>query len=57
MALLLCALALFAYRLAVVENQRYAMQVGRCAPKDWRCLEHVQTRTSWLWHVYYGLGG
>lgn len=51
---------LLAAALARVENQRYAMQLGMC--KDipgWnhKCLDAVETRTSWLWHLYYGITG
>jgi hypothetical protein len=43
-----------------VENQRYALAVGMCRDSasgvaDWKCLRSVQTRTSWLWHLYYAL--
>jgi hypothetical protein len=49
-----------------VENQRYAMQIGMCEDKvlyekvqqigwDYACLSKVETRTSWLWHLFYGL--
>jgi hypothetical protein len=51
--------AFLADRVVRIENQRYALQVGVCkldpgnpAP-GWRCLDDVQTRTSWLWHLYY----
>ena len=59
-AVLLAALAFTSYRLTIVENQRYALLVGMCStgsepPIDAKCLMNVQTRTSWLWHLYYGL--
>lgn len=44
-----------------VENQRYALTVGMCAPRpphpvpDMECLEHVETRTDWWWHLYYAM--
>ena len=42
-----------------VENQRYAMQIGMCKDVvggwDYSCLSKVETRTSWLWHIYYAL--
>jgi hypothetical protein len=49
-----------------LENQRYAMQVGLCEDKvlsiktqqvvwDNACLERVETRTNWLWHLFYAL--
>ena len=44
-----------------VENERYAMQVGMCKHAllgwDYGCLSKVETRTSWLWHLYYALKG
>jgi hypothetical protein len=49
-----------------VENQRYAMQVGMCEDKvllekvqqigwDYACLSKVETRTNWMWHLFYAL--
>ena len=49
-----------------VENQRYAMSIGMCEDKvllaatqqtswDYACLSKVETRTSWLWHLFYAL--
>lgn len=44
-----------------VENQRYAMFTGMCQvdhanPKPfWDCLERVETRTGWWWHLFYAL--
>ena len=42
-----------------VENQPYAMQVGMCKDAlvgwDYSCLSKVETRTRWLWHIYYVL--
>ena len=42
-----------------VENQRYALQVGMCRDAlgmtDFNCLETVQTRTGWWWHLFYAL--
>ena len=59
--LLLLALLFIADRLVRIENQRYALFVGMCPvtptdpAKQWDCLSKVQTRTSWLGHLYYGL--
>jgi len=38
------------------ENQRYALYIGLCesGPKQ-TCLQSVETRTHWWWHLYYGL--
>lgn len=59
---LLAALLLWACAALVkVENQRYALQVGMCATSiapalpDPQCLETVQTRTGWWWHLFYAL--
>jgi hypothetical protein len=57
---LLVALGFMAHQLAVVENQRYALALGMCTSEtlpgpDFRCLSTVQTRTSWLWNLYYGV--
>lgn len=45
-----------------VENQRYALFVGMCRYAEWpagpydiKCLERVQTRTGWYWHLFYAL--
>ena len=50
-------------RLVRAENQRYALSIGMCAEgpmqaaglPDLKCLSTVQTRTSWVWHLWYGL--
>lgn len=44
-----------------VENQRYAQVIGMCRDgatglSDLPCLAEVETRTSWFWHLAYGLG-
>ena len=60
---LLTVLALFlADRLVRVENQRYALLVGMCTVDPAvpigrlvECLDKVQTRTSWFWHLYYAV--
>jgi hypothetical protein len=63
------ALIFVADRLVRIENQRYALYLRMCdtpanVPRGitpeilearWRCLENVQTRTSWFWHLGYGL--
>ncbi len=60
---LIAALIFVSARLIHVENQRYALVTGMCrsnlAPEvvDVGCLQSVETRTSWLWHLYHGLGG
>lgn len=51
----------FGSSLVRVENQRYALTVGMCSPRPpspvpaVACLEKVQTRTGWWWHIYYAL--
>jgi hypothetical protein len=52
------AVTFLSYRVVHIENQRYAMQLGMCSGPsvpDLKCLETVQTRTSWLWHLFYGV--
>ena len=60
--LLLAALVIvwLSVTLVKVENQRYALQVGMCREAntrltDFKCLETVQTRTGWWWHLFYAL--
>jgi hypothetical protein len=60
--LVLSGLLVFvAARLVHVENQRYALLTGMCRSSldaklpNLRCLRAVETRTSWGWHLYYGL--
>lgn len=45
-----------------VENERYALSLGMCrdaatglSSRD--CLDKVQTRTAWYWHLFYALKG
>lgn len=47
-----------------VENERYALFLGMCRSVsvvgiqvDFACLAEVETRTSWLWHLYWALLG
>ncbi len=60
---LIALVAFLSYRLAAVENQRYALSVGMCPGRlglnlpDLECLSQVQSRTHWLWHLYHGLKG
>ena len=50
--------------LVKVENERYALFVGMCDKKDspselrlidFQCLSKVETRTHWVWHLFYAL--
>lgn len=45
--------------LVKIENQRYALIVGMCRDllglTDFRCLQTVETRTGWWWHLLYAL--
>lgn len=59
---LLLAVALICWLVMVlvrVENQRYALSLGMCAGDqqlrmpDFQCLQNVETRTAWWWHVYW----
>jgi hypothetical protein len=57
---LLLTVVWLAAALVKAENQRYALSLGMCVDKrlgvaDYPCLEKLQTRTAWYWHVYYGL--
>ena len=58
----LAALLVFvSARLARVENRVTRLQSGMCRlaelpmVADLRCLKTVETRTSWVWHLYYAL--
>lgn len=62
--ILLLVIGYMADRLVRTENQHYALLLNSCPEKrtdpslqllDFGCLETVQTRTGWLWHLYYGL--
>jgi hypothetical protein len=61
--LLLIAFAFTSWRLSEVENQRYALLLGMCPSNtntqipDLKCLDKVETRTSWIWNLIYGLKG
>lgn len=44
--------------LAHVENQKYALELGMCKPNSVEatpCLQEVQTRTAWYWHVLFAV--
>lgn len=51
----------FSLSLVRVENQRYALQSGMCrstttsSVADLKCLDAVETRTGWWWHLYHAL--
>ncbi|TCR60913.1 hypothetical protein EV560_115138 [Bosea sp. BK604] len=55
------AVVFLSYRLAAVENQRYAAVLNMCPDKVFgqnrACLSKIETRTSFFWHLYYGLRG
>ena len=59
--LLVVLCGFLADRVVREENQRYALLVGMCTAQgpldvpDFDCLEDVQTRTSWLWQLYYAV--
>ena len=57
---LLAAIVWLCSALVRVENQRYALMIGMCREPtsgvaDWKCLRKVETRTSWVWHLFYAL--
>ena len=61
--ILIVAVAFFADRAVRVENVRYAMDLRMCTHElsekvgfpmwDFRCLDEVETRTSWIFHRLY----
>lgn len=60
--LLILVLAFTFYRVIQLENERYALTLGMCQQPasnlpDLSCLRDAETRTNWLWHLYYGLIG
>lgn len=57
---LLLAVAILTRAVVIAENERYALQTGMCRSAgpmriDPNCLRTVETRTSWLWHVFYAV--
>jgi hypothetical protein len=59
--ILLVLIIWLASSLVRVENERTALLVGLCRDKatgltDVPCLSKVETRTSWAWHLLYGMG-
>jgi hypothetical protein len=60
-AVLLLLVAFLADRVARIENQRYALSSNICKfdpakpAVQWDCLEKIQTRSSWLWQLYYAM--
>jgi hypothetical protein len=44
-----------------VENERYALSLGMCFDNpnitlpNYECLDGLETRTAWWWHVYYAV--
>lgn len=60
--ILLALVIWLAASLVRVENQRYALRIGMCegpvtSQKFYDCIETVQTRTGWWWHLFYALKG
>ena len=63
--LLIAIIAWFAMAIVRLENERYAMELGMCGNFDSRhpemigarrgCLDRVQTRTSPIYNLLYGL--
>lgn len=58
---LLLLVVFLADRVVRIENQRYALYNNLCKSDPlnltvrWDCLEKVQTRSSWFWHLYYAM--
>jgi hypothetical protein len=56
-------LLVIAYLVSVVvriENERHALMIRMCRDAksgfiDSPCLAKTETRTSWVWHLYYAL--
>jgi len=61
--LMTAALIFVSVRLVDIENQRYALSMGMCPGRngapvpDLICIQKTETRTSWIWHLWYGLAG
>ncbi len=60
--MLLAALVWFGSVIVRLENTRYAYSLGMCSEfepgkvlEKQMCLDNVQTRTNWAWHLYYAL--
>ena len=50
--------ALLADTVVRLENQRHAMQTNLCrrgSDWDFDCLNKVQSREAWGWHLYYAM--
>ena len=66
-ALLTALLIWFGATIVEIENERYALSLEMCTLLDPagiesvverdQCLDDIETRTSWVWHLYYALGG
>lgn len=59
-ASLLALLIWFGANIVRLENERYAYSLEMCRVagmpiKSQACIAQVQTRTSWIWHLAYGL--
>lgn len=57
---LLLAVAILTRAVVIAENERYALFTGMCrveapVPVDPNCLRTAETRTSWLWHLFYAI--
>ena len=56
---LVSCIAWFGSAIIRLENERYALSIGMCQTDtgvaDPVCLADVETRTSFLWHLAYGL--
>lgn len=59
-AVQLCIIVFMGYRLAHIENQRYALYLGMCDRDygvviipDFKCLDNVETRIHWVWNLWF----
>lgn len=62
LAVAVVLLVWFGAAIVRIENERYALALGMCRNDvtkmaDLGCLDRTQTRTHWLWHLYYALRG
>ena len=59
----LAAMVLLCWRVIELEKYRYAASLNMCSEysidlvKRDLCLKSKETRTHWLWHLYYGVKG
>jgi hypothetical protein len=61
LVVLIVLIGYLADRVVRLENQRYALTLGMCRhdpanmAEKFGCLDNVQTRTAWGWHLFYAM--